>query len=156
MKARVTLTVLLFVSLCLTGCGLSLGPIQAIVDATAAALPVLTAVGVPVPPQVALYVGDVAQCIGSLSGTPTPNQLTTVSTCLANQVAPQLNGLPKAVITIVSLVITDVQQFLVKAPAMQAQMAKRTLSPAQVSQIATMQTKARTTALTAHALVTKK
>jgi hypothetical protein len=147
---------LCFLSLSLTGCGNVLTPLQLIVDATADALPILQAAGVSVPAPVITYVGDVANCIGQLSGTPTAAQLTAVGTCLTAEVAPQLGGLPGAVVSIVGLVIKDVQAFLTKAPAIQAALVKTSLTQAQLLQVASMQTKARTTAAVARSMVVKK
>lgn len=154
LKLLVPIT-LCFLSLGLTGCGNVLTPLQLIVDTTEAALPILQASGVAIPPQVILYVGDVANCIGQLSGTPTAAQLASIGTCLTTQVAPQLGGLPGAVVSIVGLVIKDVQAFLTKAPAMQAAMVKAPLTQAQLTQVATMQTRARTTAAVARSMVKK-
>ena len=156
-KTVLPASLLLFVTLALTGCGFSLAPLQVIVDATAAALPVLEATGVPIPAQVVTYVGDVANCIGSLTTAPNASQIATVSTCLTGQVAPQLTGLSKTIVTAIGVVVQAVQQFLTKAPAMQAQVAKvKTLTPAQNSQIATMQSTARVTAFAAKRMVEKK
>jgi hypothetical protein len=152
LKMKLCAGVILCLSLGLMGCGLSLTPLQLIVDASEAALPVLQAAGVPIPPLVVTYVGDVATCIGQLSGTPDAAQLTSVTSCLSSQVAPTLTGLPKAIITVVALLIKDVQGFLTKAPAMQTALAKTSLSTAQVDQVAKMQTKARTVAAVAKSM----
>lgn len=147
---------LCFLSLGLTGCGNILTPLQLIVDTTEAALPIIQAAGVAIPPQVVTYVGDVANCIGQLgSGNTTAAQLAAVTSCLTSQVAPQLGGLPGAVVQIVGLIVKDVQAFLTKAPAMQVAVATKTLTVVQANQITTMQTKARTTAIVARSMVKK-
>lgn len=155
-KTVLPASLLLFATLALTGCGFSLSPLQAIVDATAAALPILQAAGVPVPAQATMYVGDVANCIGSLTTAPNASQIAAVSTCLTGQVAPQLTGLSKTIVTAIGVVVQTVQQFITKAPTMQAQVAKvKVLTPAQNSQIATMQSTARVTAIAAKRMVGK-
>lgn len=138
----------------LTGCSASLTTLQVIVDSTEAAIPILQAAGVAVPTEVALYIGDVAACIGNTSGA-TAAQLTSISACLTGKVAPQLTGLPSAVVSIVGIVIQDVQKFLVKAPAMTASVQAKGVTVTQANQVAAMQVKARTTSAVARSMVKK-
>lgn len=104
-------------ALCSVGCG-SLDVLQAVVDSTAAAVPILQAAGVPIPPEVPTYISAVANCIGSQTGSPTSTQLAAISGCLARQVAPTLPaGIPQAIANIISLVSQDVIRYLQAHPA---------------------------------------
>jgi hypothetical protein len=115
MKATIfsslALLALLALTLALSGCSV-LASLQIIVDATAAAVPVLEAAGVPIPPEVPTYIADVADCIGQQTGTPTPAQLTSIASCLATKAVPQLSGLPSAIVNIVAQIAMDVSQYL--------------------------------------------
>lgn len=102
--------------LALTGCGI-LQSLQLIVDATAAAVPILQAEGVNVPPQAAAYIGDVAACIGNTFGNPSPAQLLVIATCLGEKVKPTLPpGAAQALISIIDLVANDVAAYLTHPP----------------------------------------
>ncbi len=101
----------------LTGGCSTLNVLQAVVDSTAAAVPILQAAGVPIPPQVPTYVAAVANCIGSVTGAPNPSQLLTISACLDKQIKPILPpGEPQAVLDAIALVIQDVQDYLAANP----------------------------------------
>lgn len=104
----------LVLALIMTGCG-SLGVLQAVVDATAAAVPILQAENVPVPKEVPVYLAAVSDCIGGQTGNPTTAQLAEISSCLARQIAPTLPaGVSRAVVSIVALVAQDVAKYLEK------------------------------------------
>jgi hypothetical protein len=111
------LALLLALSLSLTGCG-ALSTLNIVVTATEAAIPILQAAGVPIPPQVPAYVADVAQCISANGSTanPTTAQLAAISGCLAGLVAPTLTGLPAAIVSIIGQVAKDVAQYLAQVP----------------------------------------
>ena len=99
--------------LLLTGCGV-LTTLQVIVDATSAAVPILQAAGVPIPPAVPLYVAAVADCIGNANTTnPTTGELVAIAGCLAQQIAPALPpGTPQTVDNIIAAIIQDVANFV--------------------------------------------
>src|ERR1700679_1169098 len=105
--------------LTLSGCGGALSTLTTIVTATEAAIPILEAAGVPIPPAVATYVADVAGCIATNGTNPSPSpvQLVAIAGCLASQVAPTLTGLPSAIVGIVGQVAKDVAQYLSQVPA---------------------------------------
>jgi hypothetical protein len=90
--------------------------LQTLVNVTAAAIPILEAANVPIPPSVPAYVGDVAQCIANATS-PTPAQLVAIGGCLASKVAPTLGpGIPDAVVTIISQIAADVAAYLAQHP----------------------------------------
>ena len=102
----------------LTGCGNPLSTIETIVTATEAAIPILEAAGVPIPPQVPQYIGDVAQCIANEPAGPlTGAELATIAGCLGALVAPTLTGLPGAIVTAITAVVQDVAKYLSQVPA---------------------------------------
>ena len=105
--------------LALSGCGGALATLTTIVTATEAAIPILEAAGVPIPPAVSGYVVDVAGCIAT-NGTganPTTAQLVEIAGCLAKQIAPTLTGLPSTIVTIIGQVAQDITQYLTQVPA---------------------------------------
>ena len=119
MKFHTSLLSAAFLAGCLitTGCS-SLNVLQAVVDSTAAAVPILEANGVAVPPQVPVYIAAVANCIGSQPATPTPEEIAAISACFAKQIVPTLQpGVPSAVVQIVALVAQDVVNYLQQNPA---------------------------------------
>jgi hypothetical protein len=157
-KARAPIAVLLTISLAmaLASCG-TLNVLQAVVDSTAAAVPILQAAGVPIPPQVPAYIAAVADCIGSVSGAPNPTQLATIAGCLAKQIAPTLPpGIPQAVANIVALIAQDVVNYLAAnpAPVVGAVPAARAakLSNADVAKFEMLRTKAQQTVVAIKAL----
>lgn len=105
--------------LTLSGCGGALSTLTTIVTATEAAIPILQAAGVPIPPAVSTYVADVAGCIASNGTNPSPTtaQLVAIAGCLASQVAPTLTGLPSAIVGVIGQVAKDVAQYLTQVPA---------------------------------------
>ena len=154
MKTSIRTSILLVTLLvgCLTTVACSkLAVLQAVVDSTAAAVPILEAAGVPIPPQVPAYVAAVADCIGMQTGTPTTNQLLLVSACLGKEIAPTLPpGIPQAVAGVVQLVIQDVLNYLQQNPppvvGVVAAHAPISLSAGDVVKLQAMQAKAKATA----------
>jgi hypothetical protein len=117
-RLRKVLSFVLACSIVMTVACSTLNTLQLIVDSTAAAVPILQAAGVPIPPQVPTYIAAVANCIASVPGAPTPGQLLVISACLDKQLAPTLPpGIPQAVANIMALVIQDVTQYLAQNPA---------------------------------------
>jgi hypothetical protein len=105
--------VILALLLATVSCGV-LSTLQVVVDAAAAAVPILEAAGVPIPPALPAYVAAVSDCIGNADTTnPTTGQIATIAACLANQVEPALPpGLPQAVANIIGQIAKDVANFL--------------------------------------------
>jgi hypothetical protein len=105
-------------ALTLTSCSNPLTTLDTIVTAAEAAVPILQAAGVPIPPAVPTYLADVTTCISTNGGTsnPTTGQLALISACLSNLIAPTLTGLPAAIVTIIGQVIADVTNYLNQAP----------------------------------------
>ena len=104
--------------LLMTGCS-AISTLEAVVDATEAAIPILQAAGAPIPPVVLTYVTDVGQCIAGQNGStaPTDAQLLAVAGCLGSAVAPSLPpGVGSAIANIVSTIATDVSKFLAQHP----------------------------------------
>ena len=126
----------------LSACGNAFQTLQDIVAATEAAVPILQAAGVNIPPQVNTYVGDVAACVAGTDGAqPTATELLQISSCLAGLVAPQLPpGVAQAVVTIIGQVIQDVSTYLSQHPAGPA---VKTLSASQQSAFQALRTRAR-------------
>lgn len=146
--------VVLAVSAALMACS-TFTALQNIVNDTAAALPIIEAAGVPIPANVVSYVGDVANCIGMQTGTPTPAQLVLIASCLATQVEPQLApGIPQAVAAIVALVAKDVAIYLTQnPPATSAKVAPpSSFSAAQGQQALKLRARAQVTAAAAKQL----
>ena len=104
---------LLCLGLGLSSCG-TLSTIQLIVDTTETAIPVLEASGVPIPPQVPLYVAAVADCVGNQTGQLTPAQIAAVVACLTRQTVPTLTGLPPAVAAVITSIANAVAQFIIQ------------------------------------------
>lgn len=110
------LVVTIFVTLFLNGCS-TLSTLQTIADVTAAAVPILQDVGVPIPAQVVAYVGDVANCIAAQTADPTPVQLVQIGTCLASQILPALDpNLPPYVTSIINTIAKDIEAYVSKYP----------------------------------------
>jgi hypothetical protein len=151
----------LVLALVMTGCS-SLSVLQAVVDATAAAVPILQAENVPVPPQVPVYLAAVSDCIGGQTGNPTTAQLAEISACFAKQVAPALpTGVSRAVVNIVALVVQDVAKYLEKNPAPVAAKGPTVnrpipLSAGDAAKVETMRGKAKQTTAAIKAIKTAK
>lgn len=138
---------ILILAVLLSACG-AVSALQAIVDSTAAAIPILQAAGVPVPPAVVLYVGAVAGCIASLPATPTTAQILTVSSCFSSQVAPSLPpGTPQVVVNIITAIIKDVTTFLNQNPPKKSVAAgtAKPLNPADLQKFQAMRLKSQQT-----------
>jgi hypothetical protein len=105
--------VILALLLATVSCGV-LSTLQVVVDAAAAAVPILEAAGVPIPPALPAYVAAVSDCIGNAdAANPTTGQIATIAACLANQIEPALPpGLPQAVANIIGQIAEDVAKFL--------------------------------------------
>ena len=140
--AMVALTTLL------AGCG-AFTTLQIVVDAAEAAVPILEASDVPIPPQVITYVSDVAQCIAGQTGNPTPTQILAMTTCMAGLVAPTLTGLPAAVVAAVEAVAQAVEKYLAQQPTIPA---KIHINPTQALKISQMKVKAQDVVRRCHAL----
>ena len=70
----------------------AISTLEAVVNATAAAVPILEAAGINVSPQAVTYIDAVANCAGSQSGStaPTDQQILAIAGCMASQIAPTL------------------------------------------------------------------
>ena len=144
-----------------TGCGV-LSTLQVIVDTTAAAVPILQAAGVPIPPALPLYVADVAECIANVNtNNPTTGELVSIAACLATHAAPQVPaGTPQAIANIIAAIAQDVANFLaqndiqsvrIKAPS--GQYEYRKFSSRETRKLIELAAKAKTTATAARAMV---
>jgi hypothetical protein len=157
MTQKLRVPVALLLALVLVACG-TLSTLQLIVDATAAAVPILQAAGVPIPASVPAYIAAVANCIGSQIGTPTPAQIAAISECMAKQIAPTLPpGIPQAVADIVALIAQDVVNYLQQNPApvvgsTHTAHAITKLSDSDIAKLQAMRTKAQQTVVAIHAL----
>lgn len=164
-KTIITVAVVLMLfALILTGCGV-LSTLQVIVEATSAAVPILEAAGVPIPPQLPIYVAAVADCIGNANvNNPTTGELVTIAGCLASQVEPSLPpGTPQAIANIIAAIARDVANFLQqndiqalkKLNAQTGQHEYKPMSAREVKKLAALKAKAHATAVAARALVKK-
>jgi hypothetical protein len=142
----------------------NLNVLQAVVDSTAAAVPILQAAGVPIPPEVPTYISAVANCVGAQTGPPTTQQLLAISACMAKTIAPTLKpGLPQAIVDIVALVSQDVLNYLQQnpppvvatTPLPAAKAASKPLSSGDVTKLDAMREKARQTVAALQALPKK-
>lgn len=110
---------LILPALLLIGCS-AISTLQAVVDSTAAAIPIFQAAGVNIPAVAVTYVNDVAQCVAGQNGatTPTDAQLLAIAGCLGTKVAPTLPpGTASTIVSIISSVVNDVAAFLAQHPA---------------------------------------
>lgn len=152
----ILLFIVTILCLLLSGCGV-LTTLQTIVDATSAAVPILEAAGVPIPPAVPLYVAAVADCIGNANTTnPTTAELVQIAGCLATQIAPVLPpGTPEAVDNIIAAIIKDVAAFISQhdVQKLKASGAAVPLSPREKTQLLGMIAKAKLTSIHARKLV---
>ena len=149
----IALAVIVIVSM---GCS-TLSTLQAIVNITASAVPILAAAGVPIPPTLPLYVAAVADCIGQADvASPTTGQLLTIASCLASQVAPVVPpGMPSTVVSIIQAVVTDVAAFVSQnqvASTHVSAMKLRPMSGREAAAFHAAASKARATAAAARAL----
>lgn len=105
-------------ALALAGCPSPLTTLDTIVTAAEAAVPILQAAGIPIPPAVPTYLADVTTCISSNGSTPNPTtgNLALIAACLTNLAAPTLTGLPQAIVSIIGQVIQDVANYLTQTP----------------------------------------
>jgi len=113
LKRLLTISILL-----LAGCSV-LSSLEAVINATASAVPILEAAGVNVPPQAVTYIDAVANCAGSQNGStaPTDQQILAIAACMASQIAPTLPpGTASAIVSIVGAVAKDVANFLAQHP----------------------------------------
>jgi hypothetical protein len=119
-RRRFTLSLLslLAFTLTLVSCSSPLTTLDIVVTAAEAAVPILQAAGVPVPPAIPTYLADVSQCIATDGGAanPTTAQLAAISVCLTTLIAPTLTGLPAAIVTAIGDVIKDVAAYLASSP----------------------------------------
>jgi hypothetical protein len=151
------IALVVIVVLVMVACGV-LSTLQVIVEATAAAVPILQAAGVPVPAAVPLYVAAVAECIGNADvADPTTGQLVTIANCLASQIAPILPaGTPSAVASIIQAIINDVGVFLSHnevASMRDGTIKPRAMTAREASKFHALTSKARSTAAAARKLV---
>lgn len=146
----------LVIVLAMLGCGV-LSTLETIVNVTASAVPILAAVGVPIPPALPLYIAAVADCIGSADvADPTTGQLVTIAGCLASQIAPIVPaGTPAAVVTIIEAVVKDVGEFLSQnevASMRSGAVKPRAMTAREASKFRALTSKARATATAARKL----
>lgn len=156
MKLSLTLIALvLLLMLVLSACS-PLSTLQTIVDVTAEAIPILEAAGVPIPPQVATYVADVAGCIAGQTGTPSPSQLATIGVCLVSQIVPSLTGLPPGVADIIAKIAKAVETFLQQhTPSSAKKLAGSQFSANDAQRFTELRARAKDTQTRARALVKK-
>lgn len=131
--------------------------LQLIVDTTEAAIPILQSAGVPIPPQVAQYVGDVAGCIGGQVGNPDPTQLALIASCLTEKVAPNLPpGTPQAVANIIAKIVQAVANYIQHPPVgLRAGKTPAVLSGQRAAKLTELRMRAQQTQTAAKALVKK-
>jgi hypothetical protein len=113
-KRTILLVGLLASFLALQGCSV-ISDLGKVVDAAAAAVPILQSLGVNVPTLAVAYVDDVASCVAGQNGSTQPSsaQYAAIVGCLAGDVAPTLGpGVASAVVAIVAQIAKDVQNLL--------------------------------------------
>lgn len=153
--ARVAGFGFLLSAILLVGCGI-LSTLQIIVDTTAAAIPVLQAAGVPIPPEVPLYIVAVADCIGEADmANPTTGRLVTIASCLAQQVEPLPAGIPEAIANLMAQIASAVANFIAQNKTAQISGVKiRPMTPSETTRFHALCTEARATAGAARGFVT--
>ena len=108
----------ILVTLLLAGCSV-LSTLEAVVNATAAAVPILQAAGVAVPAAAVTYIDAIAACAGDQNGStaPTGSQVLAIAGCMAAQIQPILPpGTASTIVAIVGQVAQDVAKFLAQHP----------------------------------------
>jgi hypothetical protein len=119
---------LLIVSLMLFSAGCTaISTLEAVVNATDAAIPILQAAGVQVPQAAVTYIQAVSDCTATQNGSTAPpdSQLLAIAGCLSTTVAPTLpTGAASTVVAILGVVASDVAKFLAQHPAPPAMLAK--------------------------------
>ncbi len=155
------MAIVIVLTLFLTSCG-ALSTLQLVVDVTEAAVPVLEAAGVPIPPQIPMYVAAVADCIGLQTGTPNAGQLGSIAACLATQIAPNVPGLPPGVAAVIGKIIDAVEKFiaanrppLTTAKVLGPAIAPKPLKAADAMKFAMLRTRMQSASTRAKALIKK-
>lgn len=104
--------VIVVLTVILVACG-AFTKLQTVIDAAAAAVPVLESAGVNIPPVVVAYVEGVAGCVANQVGNPTPEQIAAITSCLAGIVVPTLPpGMAKEIVVVVQGLATAVENYL--------------------------------------------
>ena len=144
----------------LTGCS-SFVVLQDIVNYSDEALSVLETLdpALPYVGLIATYLNDVNTCLAAAPATPTAGEIVTITTCLAQAIAPTLPpGLPQALVAIVTMVIKDVANWIEShGPATLAKYTKpgAKLSTAQQTTVVAINSKALSNATRCKVLISK-